>query len=168
MLSDCWHGFCSRVRQHCTAAVHPQTHHTGGEGMQVREIMSPDIEVVDRNDNLRTVEERMATKQLRHLPVLEQGEVVGIVTQRDLFKAAMSSTMGYGEKAQQAYLQSVRVKEIMVYPVVTVAPDTSVAAAADMMMNKGIGCLPVVEDHQLIGIVTKTDLLRCLRALDAA
>jgi CBS domain-containing protein len=135
--------------------------------MQVREIMSPDIEVVDRNDNLRTVEERMATKQLRHLPVLELGEVVGIVTQRDLFKAAMSSTMGYGEKAQQAYLQSVRVKEIMVYPVVTVAPDTSVAAAADMMMNKGIGCLPVVEDQQLIGIVTKTDLLRCLRALDA-
>jgi CBS domain-containing protein len=60
------------------------------------------------------------------------------------------------------------VKEIMVYPVVTVAPDTSVAEAADMLMNKGIGCLPVVEDQQLIGIVTKTDLLRCLRALDAA
>jgi CBS domain-containing protein len=136
--------------------------------MQVREIMSTDIEVVDRNDNLRTVEERMATKQLRHLPVLEQGEVVGMVTQRDLFKAAMSSAMGYGEKAQQAYLQSVRVKEIMVYPVVTVAPDTSVVAAADMMMNKGIGCLPVVEDQPLIGIVTKTDLLRYLRALDAA
>ena len=136
--------------------------------MQVREIMSKDIEVVDRNDNLRIVEERMATKQLRHLPVLEQGEVVGLVTQRDLFKAAMSSAMGYGEKAQRAYLQSVRVKEIMTYPVVTVSPDTSVAAAAEMMVNTGIGCLPVVDDHQLIGIVTKTDLLRCLRALEAA
>jgi len=135
--------------------------------MQVREIMSKDIEVVDRNDNLRTVEERMATKQLRHLPVLEQGEVVGLVTQRDLFKAAMSSAMGYGEKAQQAYLQSVRVKEIMVYPVVTVSPDTSVSAVAEMMINRGIGCLPVVDNHQLVGIVTKTDLLRCLRALDA-
>jgi acetoin utilization protein AcuB len=130
--------------------------------------MSTNIEVVDRNDNLRTVEERMATKHLRHLPVLEQGEIVGLVTQRDLFKAAQSSAMGYGEKAQQAYLQSVRVKEIMVYPVVTVAPDTSVAAVADMMINKGIGCLPVVDAQQLVGIVTKTDLLRCLRALDAA
>jgi predicted transcriptional regulator len=80
--------------------------------MQVREIMATDIEVLDRNDNLLTVEERMATKQLRHLPVLEQGDVVGIVTQRDLFKATMSSAMGYGEKAQKAYLQSVRVKEI--------------------------------------------------------
>ena len=136
--------------------------------MQVHEIMSKDIEGIDRNDNLRTVEDRMATKQLRHLPVLEQGEVVGIVTQRDLFKATMSSTMGYGEKAQQAYLQSVRVKEIMVYPVVTVSPDISIAAAAEMMINKGIGCLPVVDDHRLIGIVTKTDLLRCLRAQDAA
>ena len=92
--------------------------------MQVREIMSQDIEVVDRNDNLLAVEERMATKQLRHLPVLEQGDIVGIVTQRDLFQAAMSSTMGYGEKAQKAYLQSVRVKEIMTYPVVTITPDT--------------------------------------------
>ena len=136
--------------------------------MQVREIMATDIEVVDRNDNLRTVEERMTTKQLRHLPVLEQGELVGLVTQRDLFKAAMSSAMGYGAKAQQAYLQSVRVKEIMVYPVVTVSPDTPVAAAADLIITKGIGCLPVVDDHRLIGIVTKTDLLRCLRALDAA
>ena len=135
--------------------------------MQVREIMSTTIEVVDRNDDLRTVEERMAAKQLRHLPVLEQGEIVGMVTQRDLFKAAMSSAMGYGEKAQRAYLQSVYVKEIMVYPVVTVAPDTSVAAAADMIINKGIGCLPVVEGTKLVGMVTKTDLLRCLRTLDA-
>jgi CBS domain-containing protein len=113
--------------------------------MQVREIMSANIEVVDRNDNLRTVEERMATKQLRHLPVLE-----------------------YGEKAQQAYLQSVRVKEIMVYPVVTVSPDTSVAAAAAMIIDKGIGCLPVVEGTRLVGMVTKTDLLRCLYMLDVA
>jgi acetoin utilization protein AcuB len=135
--------------------------------MQVREIMSTAIEVVDRNDNLLTVEERMATKQLRHLPVLEQDEVVGLVTQRDLFKAAMSSTMGYGEKAQKAYLQSVRVKEIMVYPVVTVAPDASVAAAAAMIIDKGIGCLPVVDGTKLVGMVTKTDLLRCLYMLDA-
>lgn len=136
--------------------------------MQVHEIMSTDIEVVDRNDNLQTVEERMATKQLRHLPVLEQGEVVGMVTQRDLFKAAMSSAMGYGEKARKAYLQSVRAKEIMVYPVVTVSPDTSVAVAADIIINTGIGCLSVVDATKLIGMVTKTDLLRYLRTLSAA
>ena len=136
--------------------------------MQVREIMSTGLEVVDRNDTLLAVEERMAAKQLRHLPVLEQGDIVGIVTQRDLFKAAMSSAMGYGEKAQQAYLQSVRVKEIMTYPVVTISPDTSVTAAAEMIITKGIGCLPVVDGTALVGMITKTDLLRCLMAMDAA
>ena len=136
--------------------------------MQVREMMTTDIEVLERNDTLLTVEERMATKQLRHLPVLEQGDIVGMVTQRDLFKAAMSSAMGYGEKAQQAYLRSVHVKEIMTYPVVTISPDTSVAAAAEMIITKGIGCLPVVDGTTLVGMVTKTDLLRCLKALNAA
>jgi CBS domain-containing protein len=129
--------------------------------------MSKDIEVVDRNDTLLAVEERMATKQLRHLPVLEQGDIVGIVTQRDLFKAAMSSAMGYGEKAQKAYLQSIRVKEIMTYPVVTIAPDTSVAAAVAILITKGIGCLPVVDGTTLVGMLTKTDLLHCLTMLDA-
>ena len=133
--------------------------------MQVREMMSTDVEVVERNDHLRLVEERMAARQLRHLPVVEQGALVGLVTQRDIFKAAMSSVMGYGEKAQKAFLQSVRVKEIMVYPVITVTPETSVAEAADMMTQRGIGCLPVVEGEKLVGIVTKTDLLRCLRTM---
>lgn len=133
--------------------------------MQVRELMSTDVEVVDRNDHLRMVEERMAARQLRHVPVVEQGDIVGLVTQRDLFKAAMSSAMGYGEKAQQAFLQSVRVKEIMVYPVITVTPETPVAEATDILMQRGIGCLPVVERGKLVGMVTKTDLLRCLRTM---
>jgi len=76
--------------------------------------------------------------------------------------------MGYGEKAQKAYLQSVRVKEIMTYPVVTISPDTSVAAAAEMIITKGIGCLPVVDGTRLVGMVTKTDLLRCLKTLETA
>ena len=107
--------------------------------MQVKEVMSTAVEVVGRNDDLSQVEDLMVAKKLRHVPVLENGELVAIVSQRDLFKAMMSSTMGYGEKAQKAYLHSVRVKEIMAYPVVTVAPDTSVGDAANLMLQKGIG-----------------------------
>ena len=98
---------------------------------------------------------------------MENGELVAIVSQRDLFKAMMSSTMGYGEKAQKAYLHSVRVKEMMTDPVVTVTPDTAVGEAADLMVHKGIGCLPVVEGTRLVGVVTKTDLLRCLHSLSS-
>jgi CBS domain-containing protein len=135
--------------------------------MQVKEMMSTDVVVVGRNDDLSQVEDLMVAKKLRHVPVVENGELVALVSQRDLFKAMMSSTMGYGEKAQKAYLHSVRVKEVMTYPVVTIAPDTSVGEAADLMVHKGIGCLPVVEGTQLVGVVTKTDLLRCLHSLSA-
>jgi acetoin utilization protein AcuB len=135
--------------------------------MQVKEMMSTEVVVVGRNDDLSQVEDLMVSKKLRHVPVVENGELVAIVSQRDLFKAMMSSTMGYGDKAQKAYLHSVRVKEMMTYPVVTVTPDTSVGEAADLMVHKGIGCLPVVEGTQLVGVVTKTDLLRCLHSLSA-
>jgi acetoin utilization protein AcuB len=133
--------------------------------MQVKDIMSTVVEVVGRNDDLSQVEELMVAKKLRHVPVMENGELVAVVSQRDLFKAMMSSTMGYGEKAQKAYLHNVRVKEIMTYPVITVAPETSVGEAAELMLQKGIGCLPVVNGATLVGMVTKTDLLRCLRSL---
>jgi CBS domain-containing protein len=135
--------------------------------MQVQEIMSTDVIVVGRNDDLSQVEDLMVTKKLRHVPVVENGELVAIVSQRDLFKAMMSSTMGYGEKAQKTYLHSVRVKEVMTYPVVTIAPATSVGEAADLMVHKGIGCLPVVEGTQLVGVVTKTDLLRYLHSVSS-
>lgn len=135
--------------------------------MLVKDVMSTEVTVVDRNDDLSQVDDLMVAKKLRHVPVVENGELVAIVSQRDLFKAMMSSTMGYGEKAQKAYLHSVRVKEIMTDPVVTVAPDTGVGEAAALMLNQGIGCLPVLDGTQLVGIVTKTDLLRYVHSLKA-
>jgi CBS domain-containing protein len=128
-------------------------------------MMSKDVEVIGRNDDLQTVQERMAARQIRHAVVVDAGEIVGVVTQRDLFKAALPSAMGYGEKARNAFLKSVRVKEIMNYPVTTVSPATAVAEAVDLMIQKGIGCLPVVEAGMPVGIVTKTDFLRGLSAL---
>lgn len=133
--------------------------------MHVQEIMAEDVVTIDRNDDLRLVDDIMAERHIRHLPVLEDGQLVGLVTQRDLFKARMSSTMGYGEKAQRSFLHTVRVKEIMVYPVMTVSPEISVSVAAELMIREGIGCLPVVQEGRLTGIVTKTDLLQHLRTL---
>jgi CBS domain-containing protein len=135
--------------------------------MQVKDWMVTDVVTVGRNDDLRLVDDIMAERRIRHIPVLEDGNIVGIITQRDLFKAQMSSAMGYGEMGQRAFLHSVWVKEVMVYPVITIASDKSVAEAADLIIDKGIGCLPVVEHGRLIGIVTKTNLLHCLRTLSA-
>jgi CBS domain-containing protein len=135
--------------------------------MFVNDLMSREIVTIGRNDDLRMVDDLMAERHIRHIPVLEDHDLVGIVSQRDLFKACMSSTMGYGQKGQRAFLHTVWVKEIMTYPVTTVSPDTPVSEAADLMVAKGIGCLPVIEGGALVGIVTKTDLLRYLRDLSS-
>lgn len=136
--------------------------------MNVQALMATEVVTIRRNDDLRLADDMMAERGIRHILVVEDDVVVGLVTQRDLFKARMSSAMGYGEKGQRAFLHTVLVKEIMTYPVVTVTPDASVAEAADLIVNKGIGCLPVVQQDQLVGIVTKTNLLRRLRTLSSA
>jgi CBS domain-containing protein len=133
--------------------------------MLIKDVMTHQVETVGRNDDLLMLDELMRSRHLRHLPVIEDGKIVGIVTQRDLFKAAMSSAMGYGEKAQHQFLHSVRVKEIMMYPVTTVTPETELQEAVRMIMEKGIGCLPVVEGTKLVGMVTKTNLLRYLHSV---
>jgi CBS domain-containing protein len=133
--------------------------------MLIKDVMTHQVETVGRNDDLLMLDELMRSRHLRHLPVIEDGKIVGIVTQRDLFKAAMSSAMGYGEKAQHQFLHSVRVKEIMMYPVTTVTPETELQEAVRMIIEKGIGCLPVVEGTKLVGMVTKTNLLRYLHSV---
>lgn len=135
--------------------------------MQVSELMATDVVTIGRNDDLRLVDDMMAERHIRHLPVVEDDMLVGVVTQRDVFKARMSSAMGYGEKGQRTFLSSVLVKEIMASPATTIAPDAPVNDAADLIINQGIGCLPVVENGELVGIITKTNLLQRLRTLSA-
>lgn len=129
--------------------------------MQVAELMSMKVETIGRNDALRLAEETMRKKRIRHLPVIENDRLVGVLTQRDIFQAALSSAMGFGEKARTEFLGTVSVKEVMTDDaIVTVGPKESVKRAAELMLEHKIGCLPVVEGERLVGLVTETDLLR--------
>ncbi len=79
----------------------------------------------------------------------------------------MSSAMGYGEMGQRAFLHTLLVKDFMTHPVTTIAPGTFVIEAIDLILKQRIGCLPVMQDRQLVGIITKTNLLQLLRTLTA-
>jgi CBS domain-containing protein len=72
----------------------------------------------------------------------------------------LGSVMKYGEKAQRAFLEGLAVKEVMSDPPLTIAPHASVQEAARLMMEKQVGCLPVVEGSKLVGIITETDMLK--------
>jgi CBS domain-containing protein len=130
--------------------------------VRVNDIMTTEVSTLGRNDTLDLADHVMSLDRIRHLPVLEDGRVVGVVSQRDLFRSALAVALGYGEKAQKTLLHTIRVKEVMSEPATTVSPETTVKEAARLMIERKIGCLPVVDRDTLVGIVTETDLLRCL------
>ena len=129
--------------------------------LQVRDVMSRDVHTVKRNDELAIADALMKQERVRHLPVLdEDGEVCAVVSQRDLFRGALLRALGYGSRAEDLMLKQVVVKEAMSAEIQTTAPDTLVADAAHLMIERKIGCLPVIENGSLVGIVTETDFVR--------
>lgn len=129
--------------------------------LQVRDVMSREVHTVKRNDELAIADALMKQERVRHLPVLdEDGEVCAVVSQRDLFRGALLRALGFGSRAEDLMLKQVPVKEAMSEEIQTTAPDTLVADAARLMIERKIGCLPVIENRKLVGIVTETDFVR--------
>ncbi len=130
-------------------------------GLQVKDVMSSEVHTVKRNDELGIADALMKQERVRHLPVLdEDGEVCAVVSQRDLFRGALLRALGFGSRAEELMLKQVVVKEAMSSEIQTTAPDTPVADAARLMIERKIGCLPVIENGKLVGIVTETDFVR--------
>ena len=97
-------------------------------------------------------------RRIRHLPVVEEGRLVGIVSDRDL----RSATPALGDPDRAKALEEIRVGDVMAKDVVTAAPDDPIDWAANTMRERGINCLPVLERDELVGIVTSSDVMGSL------
>ena len=128
-------------------------------GVTVRDIMAKNPVVLGRNDTLDLVEDIMNLGRIRHMPVVDEEKLVGIVSQRDLFRSALITALGFGRKTQRALIKTIKVKEIMTEHLITISSDATVKEAARVMIENKIGCLPVVEDEKLLGLITETDIL---------
>jgi CBS domain-containing protein len=128
--------------------------------VNITHIMKQKVVAISADDTLRIVGEIMELGHVRHLPVVRGGELVGIVSQRDLLRASLSSVMGLPSEEQSQFLEGVRISEVMSTPPVWVAPETPIQEVAGLMAERKIGCLPVVANGELLGIVTETDVLR--------
>lgn len=129
--------------------------------LKVKDIMRREVRTVQRNDQLSLADRLMREERIRHLPVLDEaGDVCAVVSQRDLFRGALLRALGYGSRAEDAMLRQVVVKEAMSSELFTTTPDTSVADAARVMIERKVGCLPVLDAGRLAGIVTETDFVR--------
>ncbi len=122
--------------------------------LKVEEFMSTDLFTVQRDDLVELVAEIMNWRRIRYLPVENtKGELVGLVSSRLLLRH-------FARCKKMKTEQSTTVKEIMVEKPITVAPETTIMQAMRIMQEHKIGCLPVVQGKDLIGIITEMDFLR--------
>jgi len=130
--------------------------------ISVRSIMQEKIVTISASESLSTVEDIMRLGRVRHMPVVSSGRLVGVVSERDLLRSSLSSLSSHRTAERKAFLYAVEIGRVMSQPPIVISPDASIRRAAQVMAENKIGCLPVVQGEDLIGIVTETDVLRWL------
>jgi CBS domain-containing protein len=127
--------------------------------------MQREFATVRSDERLDFVDDVMALGRVRHVPVVDDGKLVGVVTQRDLLAASLSRALDFDAKERRTFLRSVDVGEVMSKKPITVGPHTTLREAAALMLRHKIGCLPVVGSRgEALGLLTETDLLRAAYA----
>lgn len=131
----------------------------------VRQLMQRDVITLPAGATLDLVDDLMRVDRIRHVPVVSGGAVVGLVSHRDVVRAAVSNLLEVDSESAQSWLRQVPVGEVMTKEVLTAHPDAPIEGAIDMMLKERVGCLPVVDNGELVGLLTETDCLRYLSRL---
>ncbi|ASS74868.1 acetoin utilization protein AcuB [Tumebacillus algifaecis] len=127
--------------------------------MLVEQIMTREVVTLSPDNTLQEALDLSHHHRLRHLPVVQDGLLVGLISDRDL-RAAAPSTLEQAESDQ--ILHDIRVEQLMIKDVITAHPLDFVEDAAAQIYKHSVGCLPVVSQGKLTGIVTERDILRNL------
>jgi acetoin utilization protein AcuB len=133
--------------------------------MRVERRMKRDVVTVKPTDRFLDAMNLIRRHGIRHLPVVEGREVVGIVTDRDIRKASASPATSLTVHELHYLLDKLTVAEIMTKPVITIPVEATVEDAARLLLKHRIGGLPVVRDGELAGILTETDILEAFLAV---
>ena len=127
--------------------------------IRVADWMTETVLAVETFDSISIARQLMAKHRINQLPVLDNDLLVGIVTDRDLRDAYPTSMIIDRGKAIDRFADSVTVEEVMSHDVFTVRPDTPLKKAVALLRRHRIGSLPVVQNRNLIGIITRSDIL---------
>ena len=127
--------------------------------VRVADWMSEGVLAVETFDSIAVARQLMAKHRINQLPVLEQDHLVGIVTDRDIRDAYPTSMMINRTGAIDKFAQKVTVEEVMTRDIFVVRPETPLEKAVELLRKHRIGSLPVVKNQQLVGIITRSDVL---------
>lgn len=127
--------------------------------MQVKEIMVQDVATLDVDDELSLANDIMKLGRIRHLPVVAGKKLVGILSERDLFRSSLVEALGHEPSKTRDVMKAIRIQDIMIKNLITISPEADIKEAVRLMIKHKIGCVPVVQGEELLGLVTETDIL---------
>ncbi len=137
--------------------------------MLVKNWMSVGVMSIRASDSLQHALKLQKERNVKILPVVEAGNLVGIVTDRDLKKASPPEAIPL-DLSEALYITSkIKIRQVMTPLVYTISPDHTIEEAADIMLTNRVSGLPVVtDDGQIVGIITRSDILRTFMSVTAA
>lgn len=130
--------------------------------MKVGEKMTKDVITISPKEGLLVAKHILDEKKIRHLPVVSGEKLVGIITDRDIRRNLPSPVTGLEIHEISYLLEKLQVQKVMTREVISVTPETSIEAAANLLLAHKIGGLPVLDGERLVGIITEGDVLRAL------
>ena len=129
--------------------------------LKVKDIMTTEVFVLNSSQTLELVRSLMRIKHVRHVPIVDpDNSFVGLITHRDLLSQTISHLADIDEEEQEFLDRNIHIMSIMKKDVLTVDSEMDVCDAIKELLEHKYGCLPVVDDGKLVGIVTEADFLK--------
>ena len=128
--------------------------------MRIKDVMTRNPVTADSETLVLDAQKIMKENNIRRLPIVDKGKLVGMVTKHDLLEASPSPATSLSVFELNYLLAKMKVKEIMKKNPVTITPDTPFEEALRLGQEKKIGSFPVVENGKLVGITTESDIIR--------
>ena len=134
--------------------------------MLVKERMSPDPVCGSPEMAITDAQELMTSKGFRHLPIIDENKnLVGLLTQSSVRSALPSDVSNFSRFEISYTLSKIKVRSVMVTDVITIGPDTPIEDAASLLAEKKLGCLPVMSENSLVGMITGEDIFLAMTSL---
>jgi acetoin utilization protein AcuB len=133
--------------------------------MRMRDIMTKNPLTVHSDTPIVEAKAIMKEKNIRRLPVVDRGKLVGMVTERMILEASPSPATSLSIHELHYLIAKIKVKDIMVRNPITISPDTTFEEALLLGQEKRIGAFPVVEEGKVVGIATESDLVRFITSI---
>ena len=126
---------------------------------KVGNVMTRDVVTINVNDSLHNANNIFNAQKLRHLPVIANEHLVGILSQTDILRISFGNTFGEQNGGDEAIFDMLSINQIMKHSPITVNSNSTLKEAAQILAEKEFHALPVVDDDKLVGIITTTDIV---------